>query len=229
MELIFTNIIMQHASHFKWLHRHLSVAQGPSHCHHGDSRTSLWHRHNRAQWKSVTLQLHPNFHSVSVMFLEWNCLSGLAPLKPFIVLGPVRGWPAGLTCHSSWLTHSPKPHISKTANRISLRGCSHLVSSFLIGSGGWLLWQWCISSLLEVALTNHNMSVHLTVSAHLTCTNTPMSLHVYPCGDLLLIWLDMIPLHPLNLKPLPFTFPLVLGGKKNLTYSCHTPKVSQWL
>lgn len=132
----------------------------------------LWHRHNRAQWKSVTLQLNPNFHSVSVMFLEWNCLSGLAPLKPIIVLRPVRGWPAGLTCHSSCLTHSPKTHMSKTANRVSLLGCSHLVSSFLIGSRGWLLWQRGISSLLEVALTNHNTSVHLTMSAHLTCTHT---------------------------------------------------------
>ena len=108
MRLIFTNIIMQHTSHSKWLHRHPSEAQGPSHCHHGDSRTPLWHRHNRAHWKSVTLQLHPNFHSVSVMFLEWNCLSGLAPLKPIIVLRPVGGWPAGLTCHSCCLTHSPK-------------------------------------------------------------------------------------------------------------------------
>lgn len=178
MRLIFTNIIMQHTSHSKWLHRHPSEAQGPSHCHHGDSRTPLWHRHNRAHWKSVTLQLHPNFHSVSVMFLEWNCLSGLAPLKPIIVLRPVGGWPAGLTCHSCCLTHSPKPHMSKTANHISLLGCSHLVSSFLIGSPGWLLWQQSISSLLEVALTNHNTSVHLTVSAHLTHTHTHMHKHM---------------------------------------------------
>ncbi len=119
MRLIFTNIIMQHTSHFKWLHNRRSVAQGPSHCHHGDSRTQLWHKHNRAQWKSVTLQLHPNFHSVSVMFLEWNCLSGLAPLKQFIVLRPVRGWPAVLTCHSSRLTHSPKPHIENSESHFT--------------------------------------------------------------------------------------------------------------
>lgn len=139
---------------------------------------------NRARWKSVTLQLHPNFHSVSVMFPEWNCLSGLAPLKPVIVLRPVLGWPAGLTCHSSCLTHSPKPHMSKTANHISLRGWSRLTSSFLIGSWGWLLWQRSTSSLLEVALTNHNTSVHLTVSAHLTCTHTPTCFDFYPCKDL---------------------------------------------
>lgn len=105
MRLILTNIIMQHTSHFKWLHRHPSVAQGPSHCHHGDSRTPLWQTQQSSV--KVTLQLHSNFYSVSVMFPEWNCLSGLAPLKPVIVLRPVRGWPAGLTCHSSFLIYFP--------------------------------------------------------------------------------------------------------------------------
>lgn len=109
MRLIFTNIIMQHTSHFKWLHHHPSKAQEPSHCHHGDRRSPTPTLAELSE-KSVTRQLHPNFHSVSVMFPEWNCLSGLAPLKPIIVLRPVLGWPAGLTCHSNCLTHSPPNH-----------------------------------------------------------------------------------------------------------------------
>lgn len=124
--------------------------------------------------KSVTLQSHPGFYSVSVTCPKWDCLSGLAPLKPVIGLRPVRGWPAGLTWNSSCLTLYWKPHMLKTPNRILLRGCFHLVSSFLIFSWGWLLRQQIISSLLEVALTdhNHNMSEHLTTSAQSTHTHT---------------------------------------------------------
>lgn len=140
MRLIFTNIIMQHTSHFKWLHHHPSKAQEPSHCHHGDRRSPTPTRAELSE-KSVTRQLHPNFHSVSVMFLEWNCLSGLAPLKPIIVLRPVLGWPAGLTCHSNCLTHSPQTtHVENNESRFT-PGWAHPMLSFLIGSKGWLLWQ----------------------------------------------------------------------------------------
>lgn len=41
--------------------------------------------------KSEALQLHPGFYSVSVTCPKWDCLSGLAPLKPVIGLRPVRG------------------------------------------------------------------------------------------------------------------------------------------
>lgn len=175
MRLIFTNIIMQHTSHFKWLHRHSSVAQGPSHCHHGDSRTPLWHRRNRAQRKSVTLRLRPNFHSVSVMFLEWNCLSGLAPLKPIIVLRPGRGWPVGLTCHSSCLTHSPKPHMSKTANRISLLGCRH--SSLAPEAGCYdskayprcWKWHWQIITRQCIWQCQHIWLAHISIPVGTSC------------------------------------------------------------
>lgn len=178
MRLIFTNIIMQHTSHFKWLHHHPSKAQEPSHCHHGDRRSPTPTLAELSE-KSVTRQLHPNFHSVSVMFLEWNCLSGLAPLKPIIVLRPVLGWPAGLTCHSNCLTHSPQTtHVENNESRFT-PGWAH---SLLAPKAG------CCdstSSLLEVALTNHNTSVRLTVSAHLTCTDTRM--HAKPNIFLLLL------------------------------------------
>lgn len=51
--------------------------------------------------------------------------------------------------------------------RIELQSAEVLApaSQFLIGSWGWLLWQGSMSSLLEVAVTNHGMSVRLTTSA----------------------------------------------------------------
>lgn len=193
MRLILTNIIMQHTSHLKRLQCRLLVAQGPSHYHHGDSRAPLRLWDNRARWKSVTLQLHPNFHSVSVMFLDWNCLSGLAPLKPLIVLRPVRGWAVGFTCHSSCLTHPP----AKTAHR------KNSESRFTPG-----MFSACvvIASLAPEAgcydsdaYPHHRWKCHWQIIArqcigrcqHIgladthTCTNTSASLCFHACGDLL--------------------------------------------
>lgn len=75
MRLIFTNVIMQHTSHFKWLHCRPSVAQGPSHYHHGDSRTPLWHRHNReVGYSTITSELPFSISDVTWMELFiWSC------------------------------------------------------------------------------------------------------------------------------------------------------------
>lgn len=111
------------------------------------------------------------------MFPKWSCLSGFAPLKPIIVLKPVPGWPAGLTCHSSSLMHPtlhPQHPLSNQTSKPTFhsRGWSHFVSSFPTGSWGWWRWQRITSPLLEKAPTNHNTSTYLTPSAHRTCTHT---------------------------------------------------------
>lgn len=57
------------------------------------------------------------------MCLKWKCLSGRAPLKPIIGLRPVRGWPAGLTCHSSCLTLSQKnTRVKNSESRFTVEG-----------------------------------------------------------------------------------------------------------
>lgn len=103
------------------------------------------------------------------MFPERSCLSGFAPLKPIIVLKPVPGWPAGLSCHSSSLTlptlhpHPHRPLLKANVKNprfttVGGGGWSHFVSSFLTGSWSWLWWQRITSSLLEGTPTNHIVS-----------------------------------------------------------------------
>lgn len=144
------------------------------------------------------------------MRLKWKCLSGLAPLKPVIGLGPVWGWPVAPTCHSSCLTLSHKTMHVKTGDscftpqRFSLprhhsslapeagcydkKACPHC----------WK-WQWQITACRCVWQRQHNLFYRDTR------------------GDLPLICCDLIQSDTTNLHPLhlPKTF--------NPYLSCYKP------
>lgn len=133
------------------------------------------------------------------MRLKWKCLSGLAPLKPVIGLRPVWGWPVALTCHSSCLTRSHKTMHVKTGEscftlqRFSRRGAiPHWLLRLAVMTGNSSM-----SSLLEVAVTNHGTSVRLTTSAQFALQGHSWG----PRGDLVgtphsfaAIWSNLIPL-----------------------------------
>lgn len=167
----------------------------------GTITLSPWRRQDpalTAHRKTQQLQLHPNFPSVSVMHLEWKCLSGLAPLKPVIGLRPVWGWPAGLTCHSSCLTLSQKSVYVKTGElRFTLRRFSPGVAIPL-----WLLRLAVMTAKhVLVAGSGSDKSRHVWQRQHnLFYRDTR--------GDLPLIWCGLIRSHTTNLhrlhSPKPF-------------------------
>lgn len=93
MRLISTNIIMRHASSFENERVALPALLGDRHTVTMETADpTLTRALQSREGKSHQLYgEHPNFHSVSVMCLKWNCLSGRAPLEPIIGLRPGLG------------------------------------------------------------------------------------------------------------------------------------------
>lgn len=132
------------------MHYLSSGAQGPSHCHHGDGRTQPRQENSVTR---VTSQLSFGICNGMEMFI-WSCFSEASHW----IKTSLR-----VTCGSYLSLQQPDTFLGKRArpklaNRISLRGGSRPASPFLIGSWRWLLWQESVSSLLEVAVTNPDMS-----------------------------------------------------------------------
>lgn len=170
MRLIFTNIIMQHTSHFKWLHHIISIPlQRRDHHTVTMETTGPCYETSTQCWLEVcnsTITSKLPFSICNVPWMEvfiWSCST-----EANHCIKTRTSWRA--TCRSYLSLQLPdafpKTYMSKTVNHISPKGWSHHVSSFLIGPRAWLLWQQSKSLLLKVVLRNHNTLVHLTVSSY---------------------------------------------------------------